>query len=126
MIPADQAARFVRCLDIRDFSSASQYLHAQCEYAIGLDTITGPLAICDYWELNDLRHQCTHVESTSVLETISDTIYKARHTTLLGRSGQNHTFEYEQTLHFAEGLIARIIHVDLPGEREDLETFLQK
>jgi hypothetical protein len=123
----DTARRFARALDAQDYDTVATCLSSTCEYAIRDKIARGRSAIiASYREaaswaastLESARYENdVRSESGAVVITFFDH---------LAHRGNTLTHRCEQRLEFDDaGQICRIVHVDLAGEREALEAFLE-
>jgi len=124
----ETALRFAQALDREDYESAAACLAATCEYTIGEDTHRGHEAILASYRssgdwaaahLDGIRYESAvrPGESGEVVIEFTDHLEHA---------GRKHTHRCEQHLAFDDGgHIARIRHVDLPGESEALQDFFE-
>jgi hypothetical protein len=123
----DTARRFARALDAEDYDGVATCLSWTCEYSIH-DRILrgGPAIIASYREastwaasiIESVQYE-TEVRSAPTGAVITFLDHLAHH-------GHTLTHRCEQHLEFDEaGRIYRILHVDLPGEREALAAFFK-
>jgi hypothetical protein len=125
----DSARRFAQALDREDYVVAASCLAPDCVYAIHGRVLCGSEAIvASYREAGEWgAGQLDHVRFESSVragETGGAIVTFVDH---LERRSQRHTHRCEQRLELdAEGLVRRIEHVDLPGEREALEGFFTR
>jgi SnoaL-like protein len=118
--------RFAAALDRSHFDEARRYLAADCHYETGHEQLIGPDAIiASYREsaewgervLEDVTYE-SRVEETAVGLSV---LYTDRIT----HHGQTQVYRCRQHLWFDDaGQIVRIVHEELPGERERLDGFL--
>jgi hypothetical protein len=121
------ARRFARALDAADYDCAANCLSSICEYSIR-DRILrgGPAIVASYREAGTWA--ASMLESVRYENDVRSTLTGAVITFLdhLEHHGHTHTHRCEQRLEFDEaGRICRILHVDLPGEREALAAFFK-
>ena len=125
----DSARRFAQALDREDYVVAASCLAPDCVYAIHGRVLCGSEAIvASYREAGEWgAGQLDHVRFESSVragETGGAVVTFVDH---LERRSQRHTHRCEQRLELdAAGLVRRIEHVDLPGEREALEGFFTR
>ena len=121
------ADAFRVALDLNDFSAARALVHDDCEYLIRSETIRGAAAIIASYREADEGAEKTfdaHAYDSSIHALAGDTatIEFVDHLELDDRS---HTHRCHQEITMGPtGLICRIRHIDLPGEREAVEAFL--
>ncbi len=122
------ARRFAVALDRCDFAEAARYVAADCRYEIGGEVLTGPDAIiASYRESAEWGRR---VLDGVVYE--SDVRAEADHFTVLytdriTQAGE--TCEYRSRQHLwldATGRVMKIVHEELPGEREKLNEFFAR
>jgi hypothetical protein len=114
-------AQFAKALDQSDFESVIPLLAADCTYTISGSTLSGIEAIiasyqeADEWgkkNLDDVRYE-SKVEGNAI--TFID---------FLSHKGKSHLHQCQQiTTMNADGLICHIEHVELRGEREQVDEF---
>jgi hypothetical protein len=122
------AGRFANALDRCDFGEATGYLAEDCQYRIAEQTIVGPQAImASYresaeWGSRTLEQVIYASEVEERHEGVS-VLYIDR----IIQHGQAHEYRCRQHLTFnAAGKVARIVHEELPGEREKLNEFFAR
>jgi len=124
--PRDVARRFARGLDDEDYATAAECLGAACEYVISGVIHRGPASILASYRgnadwaartLDSIRYESL-IRPGERGEVVVEFVDHLQH------GGKALTHRCEQHLEFDEsGLISRIRHVDLPGEREALDRF---
>lgn len=123
--PRYRALAFAAALDGDDFEAARRHLSASCEYAIGEEVLRGPDAILGSYEEATTRAHARfdEVRYESAVETDAPDI-RILYTDILRRGDRVHRHQCHQRLSFdAAGLIARIVHEPIAGEREALLAF---
>ena len=123
----DTARRFARALDAEDYDRVAACLSPTCEYSIRSRIVRGgPAIVASYKEagtwaasiLESVRYE-NEVRSAPTGAVITFLDHFAHR-------GNTLTHRCEQNLEFDEaGRICRILHVDLPGEREALAAFFK-
>ena len=120
------AQRFASALDREDYEAARAKLAADCRYEARTEVVAGPDAIVSSYRSQgetarrlfdavDYRSEPVNAGADTACVAFSDR---------LSKHGRTHTFECQQWLYFQpDGLIARIVHEDLPGERQRLLEF---
>jgi hypothetical protein len=64
------------------------------------------------------------VSYSSDVRRAADNTFVVRYTDRIAHAGRSHTYQCEQVLYIgADGAVARITHVELPGQREALLRF---
>ncbi|MEE9129077.1 MAG: hypothetical protein V3T84_03595 [Phycisphaerales bacterium] len=126
----DTAIRFVKALDASDDGTiAGRMLAEDCIYTIRDRVYTGRDAIMATYVGSDrtARKKFDRVEYESQVSPSDDGRYVIQYLDRLTHNGQVHEHRCQQILSFDEtGVICRIEHVDLPGESEALESFLDR
>ena len=122
------ARRFASALDRCDFAEAARYLAPDCRYQIGEAVLVGPEAIIASYRESDEwgRSVLEHVVYESQVEESGDHV-TVTYIDRLSYHGETHEYRCRQHLWLdAPGRIVRILHEELPGERERLDEFLGK
>lgn len=120
--------QFARGLDTEAYALARPCLDAACRYEIGEETLVGPDAILASYRANGdwaaLHFESIAYESAVAFEASGEAVITF--VDLLRHAGREHVHRCTQRLAFdATGRIVRIVHCDLPGEREALRAFLE-
>lgn len=125
----DVVGRMARALDADDLQAAARLLSEDCVYEAGGETHRGPAAITASYAaasararrlFDDVRYESVvdAVEGDTATVTFIDYLLKA--------GGLSHRHRCRQAFTVsAEGRVTRIVHHDLPGEREALAAFLR-
>jgi limonene-1,2-epoxide hydrolase len=120
------AEQFARALDREDYDEAARLLAPDCEYLSPKETLVSTQAIvASYREAGDwVKANIDAVAyESSVRSEGSDAV--VTFVDRLTHAGQSHTYACEQVLSFAsDGAIRRIVHRELPGQREAVDAFL--
>ena len=126
--PLTIAKRFAAALDRCDFDKAALYLSPDCRYRTRSEELVGPEAImASYrdsaeWATGTLEQV---VYENDVRKSGDDLIILF--TDRIAHRGQAHEYRSRQHLTIDEkGKITRILHEELPGEREKLHAFLAR
>ncbi len=126
----DTAIRFANALDAGDDGTiAGPMLAEDCIYKIRDEVYTGRGAILATYVKSDInaRKKFDRIEYDSEIEPHDDGRYLIKYLDRLTHNDQVHEHRCEQVLSFDEtGLICRIEHIDLPGESEALQSFLDR
>ncbi len=126
----DTAIRFAQALDAGDDGTIAGPMMAEdCIYTIRDEVYTGRDAILATYVKSDInaRKKFDRVEYESEVKPSDDGRYMIKYLDTLTHNNQVHEHRCEQVLSFDdEGLICRIEHVDLPGENEALQSFLDR
>lgn len=121
----ERTTEFAQALDTEDYDSAQALLSATCRYDCRGETFVGPTAIIASYRGNGdhASSEFDGIEYESRIEPFAGG-FCIHFFDYLERSGKRHTFKCKQHVEFdSAGLICRIEHVDLPGEREALAAF---
>ena len=124
------AAAFAAALDADDFTAAGRWLAMDCEYDTGREVVRGRGAIlasyadASVWahaKLDDVRYESEVQGVTGDTATVRFTDY------LVKAGGHFHRHRCQQELAVGPaGTIVRIVHRDIPGERESLTAFFHR
>ncbi len=122
------AEHFAAALDRCDFIEARGYLSQDCQYHMRQQTLVGPDAIIGSyrdsaeWGSRTLDQVVYESEVRRDDDSLS-VIYIDRIT----HGGQTHEYRCRQHLWLNEaGKVDRIVHEELPGEREKLDEFFTR
>ena len=126
----DIARRFGQALDRDDFALAATFIADDCRYAAGDTTFVGPADICGDYEkqMRDGRARFDALrwgdcEVTAVDERRADILY----VDYVGHAGVEHVYRCTQRVTIDDGgRIVHIEHIEMPGERERFEAFLER
>jgi hypothetical protein len=120
--------RLARALDADDLQTARALLAGDCAYQSGDRTHRGPDQIVDWYAaasawahraFDEVRYDSAVVEVAGATVTVRFTDY------LLKAGGRWHRHRCLQEFTVgADGRIARIVHREIPGEREALAAYL--
>lgn len=131
MTPSDEdlavATRFALALDAEDYPTATALLEASASYAIRGQTFDGPDAIIESYRANGDSASSTFdsIAYSSAVREGEDGWLIIAFADHLTHAGRTHEHRCEQWVQVRAGLIHRIEHHDLPGERERLDAFKQ-
>lgn len=123
--PLDIARAFAAALDRDDFAAAQRFLAPGCRYELRGEVLVGPEAIVASYADASRRAHAAFDEvrwESEVVATASGA--RVRYTDVLRLRGREHRHRCAQELSVDAGLVARIVHVDLPGEKEALAAFI--
>ena len=118
--------RFAATLDDEDWAGARSLLARDCEYAFRGGTLHGPEAIIGcYRDIGQWVHESfDSVRYESRVEAMPDGRVRIHFRDRIDHGEHHLDFRCQQVLSVDErGLIDRIEHVDLPGERERADAF---
>jgi hypothetical protein len=128
-IDVEAVARRFAALDGDDYESVAELLANDCQYVTAKGTLIGPAAIIESYRNASIwaksHIECVRYESTlgkSDPDTIIITFISH-----LEHNGCTHTYSCQQMVKVNEdGLVCRITHQEIPGQREAADTFLQE
>ncbi len=128
--PADvrqMVDRLAHLLDADDFSAARALLADDCVYETGSETLRGPDEILASYAGASARARRTfdEVRYESEVESVAGATACVTFTDYLLKAGHRwHRYRCRQELTVgADGRIVRIVHRELPGERQALQAF---
>lgn len=122
------AARFAAALDANDFEAATALLAPDCRYESPDGPLVGSTRIVESYRSHDARRALfDHVAYESEIVAVSDASATIRFIDLLEKSGQRHVYSCHQEIAVNEaGLICRIAHREIPGERDAALAFYRR
>lgn len=115
-----------QALDREDFASARAVLALDCIYQTRTHILTGREAILQsYRDASQWgKEHLGQVSFSSSVRSEPDGRWIIRYVDRIEHAGARHTYQCEQVLTFAtSGEVIRIVHVELPGQREALMQF---
>jgi hypothetical protein len=122
------ARRFAAALDAEDYVALADLLTEVCEYVTPKGTLVGRQAItasyrnASTWAKRNIQR----VEYESAVRLGKDANAVITFIDHLEHAGVHHTYECEQTVYLdTRGHVYRIIHHELPGQREAVDLFLR-
>ncbi|MBN1830700.1 MAG: GNAT family N-acetyltransferase [Deltaproteobacteria bacterium] len=124
-----RAKLFAKALDEDDFESARMYLSRICQYSVGKKELHGPETIIQsFREGSDkAKRLFDQVDYGSETLRIEGNRVTVQFTDLIQVKGQSLVYSSRQHLEFGEdGLIVRIVHEEIPGELEALQSLLKR
>jgi hypothetical protein len=123
------APRFAAALDAEDYETVATLLSPDCEYVARRGALVSPDAIvasyreAGKWAKANIA-SVTYESSVRAVNESSAVIVFVDH---LEDSGLRHSYRCEQSIEIrADGRIARIVHIEMPGEREAADAFLRR
>ncbi len=122
------ARRFASALDRCDFREAAQYLAPDCRYETGHGELVGVDAIiASYRESAEWgRRSLDQTIYESAVEQHAG-YFSVLYTDRIIHHGEVHEYHSRQHLWLDDaGLVTRIVHEELPGEREALDDFFAR
>jgi hypothetical protein len=123
-----QVNQFAKALDNSDFDEALKFLDDNCIYYCRGKIYSGNKSIISEYKNNSdwVENTFESINYESSTETISAKQFKIHLTDKISHKGHYLHHKSEQILLFNDsGLIERIEHIDLPGEREKVDKFFQ-
>ena len=123
-------ARLARALDGDDLPAAAECLAPDCVYETGRESLRGPAAIVASYAAASAwaRRALDDVRCESAVEPPRDGVIPVLFTDYLMKAGGKwHRYRCRQEFAVgATGLVTRIVHRELPGERESLEAYFRE
>lgn len=130
MSSLDVAERFATALDRDDYETVASVLAEEVSYSIGDDVLLGREAVVEsYRTASKMAHQLfDQVEyGHTVISTDDPTTFRISYTDTLTVGEESLTHMAEQHVTVAtEEVVTRIVNVELPGEREAVDAFLER
>ena len=124
------AKQFGVALDNDDFALTRTTLSDDCRYETGKETLIGPTAICNSYEVNMIagRNKFDELEwGKCRIEKLSDHQFYVHFCDHLTKNGITHIYRCKQKLTMNEsGKISLIEHEEIPEERKRLNAFYKK
>jgi hypothetical protein len=122
--------QLAEALDHDDYETAASAMSDRVNYSIGDKEIQGPEAVvASYREASERARRLFDrvVYGHHVMETSEPNTFRVRYSDSLTFAGEtlNHVTEQHVTVSSDQGVI-RIVGVDLPGEREKVDMFLER
>lgn len=121
----DVIEQWAAALDEDDFGRVRALLSPHCVYVIRDRTVEGPDAICGSyaeaaaWGRSKLDELVYESEIVGTSAGTGHGAGRVRFVDRMRHAGERHVHTCEQMVELGEdGLVARIEHIDLPGERE--------
>jgi hypothetical protein len=122
-------SRFAKALDAEDYDAARLLLASACAYETASGTLAGPDAILQsYREAGAAaRRKLDAVEFSSSVAAVTPSEAVITFTDRIVCRGEGHEYRCAQRAWVtAQGLIDRIRHEELPGQREALQAFFAR
>ncbi len=116
---------FTNALDHNQFDLAASFLDSNCCYEINATTIIGRDKIMDSYRSNAEWAFATfdELQFESRVDAEGDN-FLVTYTDISKHQGINHIYRCQQLLQVdAAGLICKIVHREIPGEKERLQDF---
>lgn len=117
--------QFARALDQEDYPTAESTLDDDCQYLCRGERYIGPTEIIASYKGNgDAAKKFDAIEYESFVSIAENGQYRVQFSDHIEHQGRRFTFRCEQRVEINDsGLISRIEHVDLPGQRDALSEF---
>jgi len=126
----DLVAELARALDAEDYGAARCLIAAECVFETGAAVVQGVEPIVASYAASGAWAKRTfeEVRYESRVEPIDDHTVAVEFTDYLMAAGHGwHRYRCRQEFTFGDdGRVIRIVHRELPGEREDLQAFLDR
>ncbi len=128
MMQKEQVAKaFGTFLDEDDFPAVKRLLEEDCLYEINGETIKGKDKIVDLYQANMLEGRQKFDElkwGRSKIIKLNEYEFEVHFSDFLKHKGIEHNYNCKQILKLGDSnLIHKIIHVELPGQKEALKAF---
>ena len=127
--PAEVAERLANALDHDDYETAASVLADRVRYSIGDEALVGREAVVEsYRTASEMAHRLfDRVEyGHSVFATDTPNTFRISYSDKLTLGDESLTHMAEQQVTVADEGVTRIINVELPGEREAVDAFLER
>jgi hypothetical protein len=128
--PNELVETLADALDGDDYVSAASVLSDQVEYHVGDRLLRGPKEVlASYRQASEMAHRMfERVEyGHRVIPTTDPTTFRVSYTDSLTVGGETLVHHAEQHVTVASGkAIVRLVNVELPGEREKVDAFLER
>jgi|GEM_PF-1020151 len=121
------AISFASALDRCTFDEAGPYLADRCVYLMGAGRMVGRGPIIDSYRENAewAERVLDEIHYESNVHLCADGRAEISFTDHIFHRGRRHTYRCRQVLSFdQDGLIVRIEHVEIAGQRDHLDAFL--
>ena len=123
------ATRFAVALDTEDYDALAELLSSDCEYVARSGAFVGPDAIvasyreAGMWAKANIA-SVTYESTVRIVNEASAVVTFVDH---LEDSGLRHSYRCEQSIEIrADGKVSRIVHIEIPGEREAVDAYLRQ
>ena len=125
--PSEIVTGFAAALDAENYQSALSYLAEHCVYDSPTGALTGSTSVVDSYKGNGneardrfdfivYRHEVIPLDDGWFQITFVDELYHRK---------RSHVFRCNQRVCIDKGKIVRIIHEEIPGQRDRLNEFMQ-
>lgn len=122
------ATKLAKALDANDFDAASYFLADDCVYEIGTQRIVGRDKIIGSYKGNaDWAKSAIDEVMLESQISADDNGFLITYTDKITHKGLKHIYRCQQILSLNEqGLVIKILHREIPGEKEGLQAFEAK
>jgi hypothetical protein len=123
------ATRFAVALDTENYEALAELLASDCEYVARSGAFVGPEAIvASYRDAGTwAKASISSVAYESSVRVASEDFAIVTFVDHLQDSGLRHSYSCEQSLSIrADGKIRRIVHLEIPDQREAADSFLRQ
>jgi len=123
----DLISEFASSLDAEDYQRTLSLLAGHCIYDSPTGQLTGPVAIVSsYREPGDLaRERFDSIVYRHRVVPLGEGWYQIEFIDELVAGSRSHVFRCNQRVRIDKGQIVRIIHEEIPGQRDRLNAFMQ-
>lgn len=119
-------SEFASSLDAEDYPLTESYLADNCVYESPTGDLTGTAIIDSYKGSGDIaRKRFDSIVYRHEIKPLSEGWYQVTFIDELFSGRGSHVFRCNQQVRVENGRIVRIIHQEIPGERERLDAFTQ-
>lgn len=125
----DIATRFAHSLDNEDYEAAKAQINEQCEYTCRDRVYRGPTEIIESYRFagDSARHDFDSIEYDSEVFGLEDGKALINFIDHFTYKKQKCTYKCQQVIEVDnEGLILRIELIELPGQMQNLQAFMQR
>lgn len=125
--PADLISEFASSLDAEDYPRAIAFLADHCIYDSPTGQLSGPAAtVGSYREQGDrARERLDSIAYRHEVIPLDGDWYQIEFIDELVANRRSHLFRCNQRVRIDKGKIVHIIHEEIPGERDRLNTFMR-
>ncbi len=117
---------FASSLDAEDYARTASCLSAECLYDSPSGRLNGPLRIIESYQQNgdSARERFDEVSYRHDIETLGEGWFLVLFVDELRAGGRLHVFRCHQRVRVTESRICHIVQEELPGQRDQLNEFL--
>ncbi|MBC8868863.1 MAG: nuclear transport factor 2 family protein [Planctomycetes bacterium] len=127
MAAFDLISEFALSLDAEDYQSVLSYLADDCVYESPTGVVTGPAAIVDSYKANgdSARSRFDRIEYRHQAIPLGEGWFRITFIDELVSGQRVHLFRCNQRVFVENGQIVRIVHEEIPGQRDRLNAFMR-